>query len=434
MDRRQFLKMSAATAGLALLGDWEELFARGTQDATVGKPWTGWKKGQFQVHFIYTGVGESMFYIFPDGTTMLLDCGDHNAIGRGKLAVPTLPGAYRHAGEWIARYVKRVNPQGYDVDYMMLSHYHSDHAGCTSFYADCEKWRGKNYYISGFTQAAQTLTFRRAIDRCYPGADDPFPLKNDTDNCITHMRHFYERMKEEHGTQLETFRLGATDQVTLLHDAASYPSFKVRNICANGRICGEDGVVRDLYAEHIERDHPGWLNENGMSLGMVFSYGPFRFFTAGDFSDNWELPDGTRFEIEDALAEVCGPAHVAKVNHHGHYSMPAKLVATLQSQVYVSCVWDQLHNVAPVMERLADRSIYPGDRVILPGIMPVERRAEDAGSAWLNDVHPATFEGCHNILTVEPGGKHFSFTCLTANDESMTVRSVIPFTTASFPR
>ena len=69
-------------AGLTWLGDWQKAYARGTKEAGVGQPWHGWKPGQFQVHFIYTGVAESMFIIMPDGTTMLLDCGDHDAIGR----------------------------------------------------------------------------------------------------------------------------------------------------------------------------------------------------------------------------------------------------------------------------------------------------------------------------------------------------------------
>ena len=125
------------------------------------------------------------------------------------------------------------------------------------------------------------------------------------------------------------------------------------------------------------------FNENGMSLGMIFSYGPFRFYTAGDFSDAWKLEDGTRFEIEDALAEAIPSCHVAKINHHGHYSMPRKLVAALRSQVYVSCVWDQLHDVAPVMERLYDQSIYQGERYICPGIFPKERREEDQGNLSL---------------------------------------------------
>ena len=95
MERREFIKVSAA-ASAALLLDWEKAFAAGKTDPQVGKAWKGWKKGHFQVHFIYTGVAESMFMIFPDGTSMLLDCGDHNAIGRGKLAVPVLPDGSRH--------------------------------------------------------------------------------------------------------------------------------------------------------------------------------------------------------------------------------------------------------------------------------------------------------------------------------------------------
>ena len=135
MDRRDFLKSSALETA-ALMLDWEKAFASGANAPEAGKLWKGWKEGHFQAHFIYTGVGESIFMIFPDGTSMLLDCGDHNAIGRGKLAVPVLPSPDKHSGEWIARYVKRVNPRGNKVDYMMLSHYHTDHGGSDSFYAD----------------------------------------------------------------------------------------------------------------------------------------------------------------------------------------------------------------------------------------------------------------------------------------------------------
>lgn len=35
-----------------------------------------WRTGHYQVHHIYTGRSECMFHIFPDGTSMLLDCGD----------------------------------------------------------------------------------------------------------------------------------------------------------------------------------------------------------------------------------------------------------------------------------------------------------------------------------------------------------------------
>ena len=49
MDRRDFIKTSAAVAGLAWLGDWEKAFAIGRQDKNVGKAWKGWKKGHRSV-------------------------------------------------------------------------------------------------------------------------------------------------------------------------------------------------------------------------------------------------------------------------------------------------------------------------------------------------------------------------------------------------
>lgn len=430
MDRREFFKTAMTSAGFFALGDFNALFARGTLSPEVGKPWSGWRKGHFQVHFIYTGVAESMFMIFPDGTTMLLDCGDHDAASRADKAVAILPHYGRHAGEWIARYVQRVNPHGSDVDYMMLSHYHNDHGGGETFYAGKETWKGEDYYLSGFSQAGKYLTFKKAIDRAWPTFDDPLPLPdNYNKGTLRQMKKFYDRIIDEQGTVVERFILGSNGQIAPLRDPASYKDFSVRNICANGRICGEDGVVRDLYADTIARNRPDKLSENAMSLGMVFSYGPFRFFTAGDFSDMVETADGTAISIEDAIADICGPANVAKVNHHGHHSMSEKLVSTLRSQVYVSCVWDTLHNTADTMKRLTDRNLYEDDRIVCPGIFPAVRRAQDDGKPWLEDISPASFGGGHIVLDVKPGGQRFSITYIEAADECMTVRSVMDFKT-----
>ena len=68
----------------------------------VGSTYQGWKKGEMDIHFIYTGRGEANFYIFPDGTSMLTDAGDHQA------SVPMTdpkPDLSRRAGEWISRYI-----------------------------------------------------------------------------------------------------------------------------------------------------------------------------------------------------------------------------------------------------------------------------------------------------------------------------------------
>lgn len=424
MDRRDFLKTSLLAGTALFLPDWQNAFAMGRFDSAVGQPWKGWKEGQFQIHFIYTGVAESMFLIFPDGTTMLLDCGDFDALARGPKAVPVLPGTERHSGEWIARYVTRVNPSVTDVDYMLLTHYHNDHAGSDRFYAEKQMRDGEQYCLSGFSQAAELLSFKKAIDRCWP--DDDETLKYADPDTVGHMQRFYRYMQRHRGMQIEKFRLGATDQIVQLHRPDKYPSFLVRNICGNGCIALPDGSVKDLFQARREAGK-AVKNENAMSLGMVFSYGAFRFYTAGDFSARFKDPDGTQRFIEDDLAEICGNVNVAKVNHHGHNSMSRKLVGALRPQVWVSCVWDQLHNLPPCMELLSDRSIYPGDRIICPTIMPAERRAKDGDAAWMQDVAKESYEGGHVVVNVEKGGKHYSVSWLTAQDESMTVRSVIRF-------
>lgn len=429
IDRRGFIGLGAVAA----LGGFGRAFAAGTEDPSVGKPWKGWKKGQFQIHFIYTGVAESLFWILPDGTTMLLDCGDHAALTRGNLAVPVKPGPERLAGEWIARYIRRVNPFDAAVDYMMLSHYHADHGGTPNWQSRAptgaqRKW---DYYRSGFGLAAEQLTFAKAIDRAWPTFDDPIPKIDGQDRDLEHIRKVYAMLEKRDGLKVEKFRLGATDQVVPLKDPAACVGFKVRNICANGRIAAKDGKIRDLYADLIARHHPKNLNENGMSTGMIVEYGDFKFFTAGDFSDKIRNVDKSVTLIEDELATVVERVNVAKVNHHGHFSMPEKLVKALAAQVWVGCIWDTLHMVDPVCARLADRNLYPGDRVICPGVFPKSRREEDAGKAWTNDVAKASYDCGHIVLDVPPGGKEYTMTYLTADDESMTVKSVLKFNSAT---
>lgn len=432
VGRRGFLSLacSAAAAGFA------NAFAEGAKSPSAGRPWRGWTKGRFQVHFIYTGVAESMFWIMPDGTTMLLDCGDHPALTRGRLSVPVLPDPGRLAGEWIARYVRRVNPNGENVDYMMLSHYHSDHGGCCHWQSSAprgtypgspgERLAKGEHWRSGFGLAAEQLRFRKAIDRAWPTYDDPIPTSAG-ERVHEHMDKIYKWLKERDGMTVEKFRLGATDQLVPVREPAAATGFSVHNICANGRIVGRDGKVRDLYADLIARTRATWLNENAMSLGVVATYGAFKFYSAGDFSDTIRNADGSRTAIEDVLAEVTDPVQVAKVNHHGHYSMPAKLVKALAARVWVGCVWDTLHMVDPVCARLADRSLYPGDRVICPGVFPASRMKEDVGRPWTGALAPASLDAGHVVLDVPPGGETYSVSYLTAADESMTVMSEMSF-------
>ena len=427
MNRRNFMRTIASVPFLGALAKPERAGAQtcgGASHPLAGKPLPAWKPGEFQVHFIYTGVCESMFWIMPDGTTMLLDCGDHPAINRGKKAVWVLPNGNTHAGEWIARYVTRVNPAKTAVDYMMLSHHHSDHGGRDDWGAGTRKWKGQKLSVSGFLHAADTLKFDTCFDRGWPDFNDPIPNELCDASCYRHMRQTFEYLAERDGLKMDKFNVGAVNQVALRRNAAAFPGFKITNITGNGKVLRRDGTLRDLYEELHGAKR---LNENGMSLGLMVQYGPFRFYTAGDFSDSPRLPDGSRRNIETELAKELDPVDVAKVNHHGHYSMPIALVAALRPRVWTACMWDQLHITADSLERMCDRAAYPGERLVAAGVFSPLRRFEDAGKAFLSDIAPEAFAAGHVVLTVAPGGATYSIAYVTADDESMKVTGAYDF-------
>ena len=389
--------------------------------------WPGWKKGELQVHFIHTGVAESIFFILPDGTTMLCDCGDQAAVTRLEYAVPVVPGPERLAGDWIARYILRVMPPDIPVrdgrpviDCMILSHFHNDHCGTSSWQSIKREPKGlPGCFRSGFALAAETLSFRYAYDRGFPDYTGPHGFLWRTD-ALDHMKRLYAALKERDGLEVCRFELGSSGQLRPLHDPASVRDLRITNIAANGCILRRDGTVRDLYED--DTDPYGVCNENGMSLGMLVRYGRFSLFTAGDLSDSVLHPDGVRERTEDMFAAELPPVDVAKMTHHGHKSMPEKLVRALAARVWTACVWDQLHVMDDVLDRLADRDLYPGPRTLYPTVFTEERCRNAEGRAFMADLAPEVRgKGAHVVVTVPPGGERYTVTCIDASDEEMRI-------------
>lgn len=134
------------------------LLASCSQSEKVGDVYGGWKEGEMDIHHIYTGRGESSFLIFPDATTMLIDVGDHDpTFDKYPLMAEPMPDRERRAGEYVARYVERVNPASTEVDYLMLSHYHNDHMGDATLPAAMTERRAPNYRLVGIAEAGEYL-------------------------------------------------------------------------------------------------------------------------------------------------------------------------------------------------------------------------------------------------------------------------------------
>ena len=378
-----------------------------------------WKPGHFQVHMIFTGTSESLFLIFPDSTTLLLDCGDADPVnfqakkfGPGAIAIP--PEGARHpgdSGEVVARYVESVSPNGRDVDWMMLTHFHGDHS-------------------SGFERAAERLRFKRAVDRGWPDYDDPLPCPKGREwmgGSLFGMRELYARLGARDGLSVEKFRVGETDQLRMVRDGERHDAFHIFNLCGCGKIAMPDGSIHDVYGEEHASHKECVYDENAMSLGCVFTYGRFRFFTAGDFTASdrrkgvWR---GEKESVERTLARACSAVDVAKVNHHAGWTSPKELVAALRPRWWIAPVWWKLHCDKATMNRLSSREAYDGPRTILPGMLPRGRRESDASEPYLADVPPQVDTPSHIIVDVPPGGETYHVACIDASDGNMRVKAV----------
>ena len=105
-NRRDFLTDAVGAAAICAIGGCV------TCGDEVGYAYPGWRPGELDIHFIHTGTSENTFMIFPDGTTMLLDCGHVKCRAPGYAdAIPPAPSDSRRAGEWVRRYIERLIPQ-----------------------------------------------------------------------------------------------------------------------------------------------------------------------------------------------------------------------------------------------------------------------------------------------------------------------------------
>ena len=422
--RRQFIGKGLATLGIGVLGN--KILADMVRHPLSGGILPKWEKGHFRISMLYNGRGESAFLVFPDGTSMLIDCGDY--IHKGRNSVVHLPDASRRAGEWTARYILAENPCGRKVDYFMLSHYHSDHAGGLPFSAG-RSANGK-FSLSGIGQAMEFLDFTTFIDRAWPDMDNPVPRSDRFDSyTVKHIKEVYAEA-ERRGVRVEKFRLEkGSDQIRPLHGGAS--KFSVTPLCANGFLLRRDGSLLDLLALQGVKRPCSRFEENPLSIGAVFSLGDFRYFTAGDFSQGVKGDNGTPTDVEAALAAECPQVDVAKVNHHGHHAMPVSLVKALRARVILAGIWDQAHMNRPTMRRFASATEWPC--LYAPCLFPEKRREADVAEPWLKDVAAESFKGVHAIVDVKPDGSSYRLMLVGAADESRRIIGAYDFRTSPKP-
>jgi len=420
-SRREFLEMvmaSAACTGFQGCATLDE----------VGGEYPGWKPGELDLHFVYTGCGENIFYRLPDGTAILNDTGEFYR-PRDLKRVPLLPSADRLGGDWMARYLKRVYPER-TIDYAIFSHWHGDHIGHAEFSGDGSqgtkpeaafRYRvtpdGRK--VNGFLCVAEEFGFRRCFDHQYPN----WGAYQSRDTSMKLLVPWVEAQRKK-GLFVEAFEVGALDQIRLQRDPEKYRGlFSVRNVCANGRLWdGKDGV-RDYAAEHVAATGKEGISQNTLSMGFVMQYGKFRYWTGGDVQSPLKGKDGAKVDYEALVGERVGPVSLCKMNHHGcNNAMNEGFVKAVRAQAYVACMWCPWQAHPEVLERLCKIGSYDGKRPFLvPNLVTdIQTRAKNAATYAL-DASGAS----HVVVKVLPGGDRYRIYLLEAADESMRVKAVL---------
>jgi beta-lactamase superfamily II metal-dependent hydrolase len=380
----------------------------------VGSELSRWEPGTLEIHQISTGRGNSGLYIFPDGTTMLVDAGENAA--KSARHTPDRPDGTRAAGEWIARYIRHAlrHDPAPALDYVLLTHFHGDHMGDPS---GSSRTAPGGYKLTGLAQVGDMLKIRKLLDRGWPDYRYPEPL---ADEGTRNYRAFAAWQMKNNALKVERFTPGRFDQVVLLRDPKNYADFQFRNIGANGEIwTGVGTATRQHFPELNTTPHADWPSENMCSTSFRVSYGKFDYFNGADIPGVPAPGYPVWQDVETPVAKAAGPVEAAILDHHGYIdTMNEFLVATLRPRVWTISVWDSGHPTSAVWQRLNSTRLYPGPRDIFatdvhPGVRAV-----------INGMDKIASGRGHIVIRVARGGGEFRVVVVDDSNESHTVLRV----------
>lgn len=378
-----------------------------------------WEEGCMDIHFINTGRGESVLHVFPDGTTMLMDAAGSLLKEHKYMPVEPKPSAEVSSGKVIADYVRHFLPavSAGRLDYVMLTHFHSDHMGD---YSDSLPMHPSGLFrLTSLAEVGSSIPFDRMLLRIVdPERPSTVTLK-EGGAARENLDAFLGWAAEEYGASVETFRAAGCDQVVLRHNPAGYPDFRLRNMASGGYVWTGEGeesrtaipLKEQMLADGGKKALPP---ENILSCVFLVSYGDFDYFSGGDiqYKNRSKFP---YFDIEEPVSRVVGEVEVMKASHHcTSLANSSELLGAARPDVVVANVWRDVQPNAATLGRIVESS--PECDIFLTNLAPKNAPNIEQYSGNINSTQG------HVVVRVCPGGKRYTVYVLDDTDQEYRVK------------
>ena len=311
------------------------------------------------IYFIDVEGGAATLIVTPHGESILIDSG-----------FPEERDAQRilHVAKDVAGLTQ--------IDHYLTTHWHRDHVGGITLLAKLIPV--KNFYDHGFPAKPENDAVAQLLEAYKQVSENRSPLK-----AGDHIR------LKGFGTPLNVnFQILAANQ-TVVGEEAGAPQIKP---------CGDD-------FKPIDEDK----TDNANSLGMLLTFGRFRFFDGGDLTWN----------VENKLVcpkNLIGAVDLFQVNHHGapNSNNPA-MVRALKPRVAV---------IDNGPKKGADPKTYKTLKSV-PEIEAIYQLHKNVASSW-NDNTPSTYianddEKCQGEfikVSVNPNGRSYRVEIPSKNQSS----------------
>lgn len=424
-NRREFLSL----ASLGILGfsmDIDKFYSKAKTLNLEVRELTPWEEGFLDIHHINTGRGDSTFFIFPDGTTLLIDAG---ALIRERPPHYDLTQRQDESfrpGQWIARYIQKFGPNGKNtiLDYALITHFHGDHMG--NITDDLPLDESQTFRLNGITDVGSLIPIKVMIDRGWPDYNYSEKL-TETPNHLVNYQKFIHLHIGKNNMQVQRFKAGSDSQIRLKYKSDKFQEFLVQNIAVNGKIwTGERNKVKNRYP-------PDEIPvENNNSCVLKIKYGNFAYYTGGDIQTVLSDEEPAWHDMESAVASIVGSVDVMTLNHHGFMNTSNPyFLSELKPRVIIESVYAASHPGYNVLNHILSDKSYrePRDIFMLNGIWPgregnmISLFGEEKTKWMIEQINKiAKFHG-HVVIRVNPGGKSYSAYILNDNGKDYNILS-----------